>query len=103
MLYKYVVFTGIHCFYCLVESRCTPLPVWQDLEVNTTIAVHGVSVNIKCKEGSLWIDGITDPPQNATLITCSHRGTWTPGYPTCQGTCTYINVTWRLKGGLVSL
>ena len=63
-------------------TRCQPLPAWQGLVISTSETTQGVSVNVSCAEGLLYIGNITYPEAS---VTCDYNGEWIPASPTCQG------------------
>ena len=65
-----IIFAVIHC---------PPIPVWDDIEVNTSDRAYQTYVNVTC------IDGTTlDNGEMFMVVHCSHTREWVPAMKECK-------------------
>ena len=59
--------------------RCPVVPVWDDLEANTTENVVGTTLNISCSTGD------NEMKTSFVISRCTSNGTWVPSFNRCKG------------------
>ncbi len=82
----------------IVAIRCSALPIWDNLEVNTTSHVYNTWVNYTCGEGYVLAD-----KHGSQVTYCNSHGTWIPQLILCKRKAfyeyiTFIHVKYVLSG-----
>ena len=75
--------TIIHTF--VSESTCLPLPVWNDMIIDTTDRSAGSNVNVTCQKGKHLL--ASGESFSWLHLKCLDTGHWRPSIPQCVGKC----------------